>query len=133
MVASAWLERPTMKRTMQHPASATWLSKQHGQEQPATRSKSLASDVSTRCQPVTKRGGDPAANRVRRLHPPDRAQLDDLLRLWQQASEAGLFTVEPGVRLLLYWLSGWEPSSARRHLAAKSQGERSSKGELNPW
>jgi hypothetical protein len=37
MVASAWLERPTMKRTMQHPASATRLSKQHGQEQPATR------------------------------------------------------------------------------------------------
>ncbi len=31
------------------------------------------------------RGGGPAANRVRRLPPPDRAQLDDLLRLWQQA------------------------------------------------
>ena len=31
------------------------------------------------------RGGSPAANRVRRLPPPDRAQLDDLLRLLQQA------------------------------------------------
>ena len=31
------------------------------------------------------RGGSPAAKRVRRLPPPDRAQLDDLLRLWQQA------------------------------------------------
>jgi hypothetical protein len=31
------------------------------------------------------RGGSPAANRVQRLPPPDRAQLDDLLRLWQQA------------------------------------------------
>lgn len=31
------------------------------------------------------RGGGPAANRVRRLPPPDRAQLDELLRLWQQA------------------------------------------------
>jgi ABC-type molybdate transport system substrate-binding protein len=30
-------------------------------------------------------GGGPAANRVRRLPPPDRTQLDDLLRLWQQA------------------------------------------------
>jgi hypothetical protein len=32
------------------------------------------------------RGGSPAADRVRRLPPPDRAQLDDLLRLWQQAT-----------------------------------------------
>jgi hypothetical protein len=31
------------------------------------------------------RGGSPAADRVPRLPPPDRAQLDDLLRLWQQA------------------------------------------------
>jgi len=31
------------------------------------------------------RGGSPAANRVHRLPPPDRAQLDDLLRLLQQA------------------------------------------------
>jgi ABC-type Fe3+ transport system substrate-binding protein len=31
------------------------------------------------------RGGSPAANRVQRLPPPDRAQLDDLLRLLQQA------------------------------------------------
>ena len=31
------------------------------------------------------RGGSPTANRVQRLPPPDRAQLDDLLRLWQQA------------------------------------------------
>ena len=31
------------------------------------------------------RGGGAAANRVRRLPPPDRTQLDELLRLWQQA------------------------------------------------
>jgi len=31
------------------------------------------------------RGGSPAADRVPRLPPPDRAQLDDLLRFWQQA------------------------------------------------
>lgn len=31
------------------------------------------------------RGGSPAGNAVRRLPPPDRAQLDELLRQWQQA------------------------------------------------
>lgn len=31
------------------------------------------------------RGGSPAGNQVRRLPPPERAQLDELLRLWQQA------------------------------------------------